>query len=333
MSGLLDDLLDVARITEGKFELRVQPVSLTSIVDTAVEAARPLLDRKNHQLTVALPAEAITLQADPLRLSQVISNLLTNAAKYTDPGGRVELLARRDGDTLVISVKDNGIGIPPDALTRIFTMFEQVAGTKTRSEGGLGIGLALVRGIVALHGGTIAVHSEGSGRGSEFTVRVPLAEAEASEVRVQTRDRSAIADDHLRVLVADDNEDAANSLAMLLTLAGHDVRVAYGGNTALSVAQTFRPQVAIRDIGMPDLDGPSVARALRREPWGTEIFLVALSGWGQEENKRQAQAAGFDTHLTKPVDPNDLNALLLARKDGMRATGLPGTRNQGVGVN
>lgn len=308
MAWLLDDLLDVARITQGKLELKKQPITLNSVVDSAVEAARPLLDRKSHQFTVTLPAETLTLNADLLRLSQVLSNLLTNAAKYTDAGGHITLLGRMESGALSLSIKDNGIGIPAESLDGIFAMFSQVEGAATRSEGGLGIGLALVKGLIELHGGTVEAKSEGLGRGSEFIVRLPIDTVDSSATL--SADTTAPASIGRRVLVADDNQDAADSLAMILEMAGHDVRVVHDGRAALSVAQTFRPDTVLLDIGMPQLNGHEVAQALRQEPWGAGMCLIALTGWGQESDRQQAIDAGFDRHLTKPIDPVELEALL-----------------------
>jgi signal transduction histidine kinase len=308
MAWLLDDLLDIARITQGKLELKKQRITLSSVLDSAVEASRPLIDSKQHQFTVSLPSEPVMLNADALRLSQVISNLLTNAAKYTDAGGHIGLAGNVENGMLSVSIKDNGIGIPPESLSGIFVMFSQVAGAAERSEGGLGIGLALVSGLVALHGGTVEARSEGLGRGSEFIVR--LAVAEPDKLAASPSESATSPKIGRRILVADDNKDAADSLAMLLEIAGHEVRVVHDGHAALSIAQTFRPDVAILDIGMPQLNGYEVAKALRREPWGTNIYLMALTGWGQEGDRQLAVHAGFDRHLTKPVDPDNLESVL-----------------------
>jgi PAS domain S-box-containing protein len=307
MALLLDDLLDVARITQGKLDLKKQRITLNSVVDSAVEAARPLLDSKRHHFTVTLPLEPVALDADPLRLSQVIGNLLTNAAKYTDAGGHITLSGRLEEGTLALSIKDNGIGIPRGSLSGIFEMFYQVEGAGARSEGGLGIGLALVNGLVQLHGGTVEAKSEGLGRGSEFMVNLPVAFDPAP---IFVTDAVAPATIGRRILVADDNQDAADSLAMILELGGHDVRVAHDGRAALSMAQTFRPDTVLLDIGMPHLNGYEVAQALRQEPWGSEMCLIALTGWGQESDRQRAIDAGFDRHLTKPVDAVELEALL-----------------------
>jgi len=308
MAWLLDDLLDVARITLGKLDLKKQHITLNSVVDSAVEAVRPLLDSKSHRFAVSIPSEPIILDADPLRLSQVLSNLLTNAAKYTDAGGHITLSGRIEGGTLSLAVKDNGIGIPVESLNGIFAMFSQVESGAARSEGGLGIGLALVSGLTELHGGTVEAKSDGLGHGSEFVVKLPTVTSDS--VATTTADTTTSAPIGRRILVADDNQDAADSLAMILDMAGHDVRVVHDGCAALSVAQTFRPDTVLLDIGMPQLNGYEVARALRQEPWGTAITLIALTGWGQERDRQRAIDAGFDRHLTKPIDPDALEALL-----------------------
>jgi PAS domain S-box-containing protein len=310
MALLLDDLLDIARITRGKLELKTERVRLTDVVDSAVEAARPLLDGKHHRFTVSLPSEALILNADPLRLSQVLSNLLTNAAKYTDPGGHIGLSGYVQGGVLCLSVQDDGIGMSPESIGRIFEMFSQAEGASARSDGGLGIGLALVRGLVDLHGGAVEAMSEGPGRGSKFMVRLPLAVSAQFEEAAAGTDAPPATIVGRRVLVADDNKDAADALAMLLELGGHEVRVAHGGRDALSLAQTFRPDVALLDIGMPELNGYEVAKELRREPWGSRMCLIALTGWGQDEDRQRAKDAGFDRHLTKPVDTDALEILL-----------------------
>ena len=312
MARLLDDLLDVARITRGKLQLRKQPVDLGAVVDTAVEAARPLITARKHGLTIDLSPDLPSLDADPVRLAQVLSNLLTNAAKYTDAPGRIQLTARAAGDAVRISVKDNGIGLSASLLDQVFEMFSQGENEHGRAEGGLGIGLALVKGLVDLHGGTVSVRSDGPGLGSEFIVTLPCraspAALPAEPPRAEPKGATAVR----KILVADDNQDAANTLAMLLRLAGHEVHTAHGGQAALALASAVRPEIALLDIGMPDLDGYEVAKQLRAAPWGTGLKLIALTGWGQEEDKRRAQAAGFDHHLTKPVDPNRLAALLAA---------------------
>jgi len=316
MSLLLDDLLDVSRITRGQLELKKDYVDLRSVVNVAVETARPLIDAKHHQLTINLPAENIRLEADPLRLSQVIGNLLTNAAKYTDSGGRIELGARVENSELVIAIRDNGIGLSQEVMPGLFTMFSQVNSAIDRAEGGLGIGLALVKGLVALHGGRVEVRSDGLGHGSEFTVRLPhkvLAAPRAVAVEATSGAANANAVRRGRVLVADDNRDAAESLAMVLHFLGYEVSVAASGAEALELGAQQRPDAAVIDIGMPGMSGHEVARRMRREAWGRHAVLVALTGWGQDHDKQAALAAGFDEHLTKPVDPDLVERVLTAR--------------------
>jgi CheY-like chemotaxis protein len=314
MALLLDDLLDVARITQGKLKLKRQSVALNGVIDAAVEAARPLIDGKNHHLAVTLPTARLDVDVDPLRLAQVLSNLLTNAAKYSDPGGTIELRVDAQNDGLDISVKDQGIGIAPQSLGQVFDMFSQVDSSSTRADG-LGIGLALVKGLTELHGGNVEVNSAGLGRGSEFVVHLPLSVSRLAASNRTAEPRPPATRGCQRVLVADDNRDAAESLAMLLELSGHEVRVAHDGRTALSLAQAFRPDISLLDIGMPDLSGYEVAQTLRRETWGAQIRLIALTGWGQEHDRRRAQEAGFDHHLTKPIDPKTLEILLTTNAD------------------
>lgn len=314
MASLLNDLLDVARITRGKLVLKKERVALKSVVESAVEAARPLLDQKGHHLQLLLPTPEALLEADPLRLSQVLSNLLGNAAKYTEPGGQIELTAEVTGGTLRLVVKDNGIGIPPEALGHIFDMFWQVESGKAHGQGGLGIGLAFVKSLVELHGGTIEALSAGPGQGSEFIVHLP-AGVPVEPAAPAPEEVPGGTGGGLRVLLADDNQDAADSLAMLLTLSRHEVRVAHGGLEALEIATTFRPEVALLDLGMPEMDGYALARALREAPWAARLRLIALTGRGLEEDKVRTKAAGFDHHLIKPVNPEALEQLLVRLAD------------------
>ena len=309
MSVLLDDLLDISRITRGTLELRTEMADLAEVVAVAVETSRPLIDSKRHTLTVELPSRPLEFAADPLRLAQVLSNLLTNAAKYTDPGGTIHLRATAEDGWLEIAVIDSGVGLTPEALSGVFKMFSQVTSSQHRSEGGLGIGLALSRGLVKLHGGTIEARSEGPGKGSEFVVRIPLraiadstpAAATATE-SVPTRKRN--------VLIADDNRDAADSLGMLLQMNGHTVTVVHDGRQALANIEESRPDVALLDIGMPELDGYEVARRVRLDTRIRDMTLIAVTGWGQATDKARAAAAGFDLHFTKPVEPQRLIELL-----------------------
>jgi PAS domain S-box-containing protein len=311
MVRLIDDLLDVSRITRGKLQLRPERVELASVVQSAVENSRPLIEASGHELTITLPPGPVLLDADPVRLAQVFSNLLTNAAKYTDRGGSIRLSAERHGTEVVVSVRDTGIGIPAEHLPRLFEMFSQAAPALERSQGGLGIGLALVRGLVEMHGGTVEARSEGPGKGSELIVLLPVpaeppsAGAGGSGGKEEARPRP-----RRRILVADDNRDAANSLAMMLRLAGHEVHAAHDGQEAVEAADWFRPEAALLDIGMPRLNGLQAARHIREQAWGRDMVLVAITGWSQEEDRRMALEAGFDHHLTKPVDPEALEKLL-----------------------
>ncbi len=314
MAMLLDDLLDVSRITSGRLELRRAHVGVRGLVDAAVETARPLIDAKRHALELALPAQMPLLNADPLRVVQILTNLLTNAAKYTDPGGGIRLAAGANQGQVWFEVSDNGVGIAPDQLPDIFEMFRQVKGTLERSEGGLGIGLALTRGLVELHGGRIQAFSDGPGRGASFRVSLPAA-PDASRQAAHAEDGGGSADElpRRKVLVADDNTDAAESLAVVLEIEGYEVHVAHDGLQALDLAERMRPDAALLDIGMPGVDGYGVASRLRSQAWGGELTLVATTGWGQTEDKRRAMAAGFDEHLTKPVNPESVLRILRER--------------------
>ncbi len=310
MVRLIDDLLDVSRITRGKLELKRQKISLATAIGAAVEASRPLIERKQQTLSVNIRDGAMCSDADLTRIAQVISNLLNNASNYTPGGGSIELDAERDGDSAVIRVRDNGIGIPSDRLEDVFELFSQVNRTLERSQGGLGIGLALVRSLVEMHGGTVKAESAGLEQGSTFTVRLPLvSEAVESE---PPKPSSALASGPTkrRVLVADDNEDAADLLTLSLEQAGYQTQTAYDGASALAGIALFTPDVAILDIGLPDMTGYDLARELRRNGRSQRIALIALTGWGSPDDKRKAFEAGFDFHLTKPVDAKDLDAAL-----------------------
>jgi PAS domain S-box-containing protein len=308
---LVDDLMDVSRFVQGKIELRRERVELATVVARAVETVRPVIDAQGHDLTISLPHKSLLLEADPVRLSQVVGNLLANAAKYTEPGGRIWLTAQRDGNEAVLRVKDTGIGIAPEILPTVFDLFVQVAPASTRSQGGLGIGLMLVKNLVGMHQGTVEAHSDGLGTGSEFVVRLPLVSQESAEPEVQDKgEQQAQPSPRRRVLVVDDNVDAANSLAMLLRLGGHEVQVAHGGPAALEMVKVYRPEIIFLDIGMPGMDGYEVARRLREQPSLEHAVLVALTGWGQEEDKRRSNEAGFNQHLVKPVAPATLEKLL-----------------------
>jgi PAS domain S-box-containing protein len=309
MSLLLDDLLDISRITRGTLELRLEDTELADILEAAVETARPVIDAKGHKFKIEAPDESVQFMADPLRLAQILSNLLTNAAKYTDPGGEIQLRVACDRQSIVFAVKDSGIGIPAQALKNIFEMFSQVKSTRDRSEGGLGIGLSLTRGLVDLHGGRIEARSAGPGFGSEFIVRLPRRDSRTQPGLVPTAvDEEQIAS--RRVLIADDNRDAAETLAMLLQIEGHEVHVVHDGRAAVSAFTDFNPEVALLDIGMPELSGYEVARRVRENVHGQTVTLIALTGWGQERDKEQALAAGFNHHFTKPVEPARISKIL-----------------------
>lgn len=310
MALLLDDLLDVSRITRGRLSLKAQPTALESMVNTAVETARPLIEAKRHELSIVIPADRIVLEVDSLRISQSLSNLLTNAAKYTDPGGRIELNVRLLPEEIVMSVKDNGIGFEPQSLGDMFTMFAQVSSAIDRAEGGLGIGLALVKGLVALHGGTVSARSAGAGQGSEFTIHLPRSLVTNAVPPSDLAQLSPATGRKLRLLVADDNRDAAHSLATLLDMSGNEVSVAHSGEEALRLAQLLQPQAVILDIGMPGMSGYEVARRIREQDWGKRTLLIAVTGWGQAEDKQRSRDAGFDFHLTKPVDVSEVERLL-----------------------
>ncbi|HEY6517485.1 MAG TPA: PAS domain S-box protein [Steroidobacteraceae bacterium] len=312
MGRLLDDLLDVSRITRGTLILRQSTIDLGSMVAAAQEAARPLIEARSHSLVVQLPAETLRLVADPVRLAQVLANLLINAAKYTDAGGRIVLEARREAAELIIAVRDNGIGIAAEMMPRVFTLFAQASPALERSEGGLGIGLALVHGLVELHGGSVTAKSGGLGQGSEFVVRLPIGEPRHVDGSHAAGAPKSATVKSLRLLVADDNRDSAATCAALLEASGHEVSVAHTGREAFDLACRLKPDALLLDIGMPELNGYQLAQRIRATSWGPRAMLIAITGWGQEQDKRQALAAGFDHHLTKPIDPNGLEALLQA---------------------
>jgi CheY-like chemotaxis protein/two-component sensor histidine kinase len=313
---LIDDLLDVSRVTSGRIELRRERVLLADVVSRALEEARAALEERRHRIEQAVGPEPLAVDADPVRLQQVITNLLTNAAKYTPPGGRIALSAGREGGEAVIRVRDNGIGIRPEMLGRIFEMFTQADRVEGRISEGLGLGLPLVKSLVELHGGSVDAHSDGPGRGSEFVVRLPLKSvyslmpppsSRAEDKGQGARDKRQ---ESKRILVVDDNRDGAESIAMLLGMRGHEVRVAYDGAEALRAFDDFSPHVLLLDIGMPGMSGYEVARRLRAAPASEGVLIVAMTGYGQDEDRRRAREAGFDHHLVKPVEFDVLFALL-----------------------
>lgn len=309
MARLLDDLLDISRITRGKLELRREPVQLLSLIGNAIETSKPLLDAHRHEFVVQLSDEPVRLEVDPVRITQVVSNLLNNAAKFTPDGGRIVLSVRASPTEVAIEVTDNGLGLPPDALQRIFTMFSQLDAHREGEEGGLGIGLALVKGIVNMHGGRVEAISEGIGRGSTFRIMLPRLLETRSAMSAQAA-APLQGSNARRVLVVDDNHDIAASLALFLELEGHTVRVAHSGAEAEAVVGEFAPEIALLDVGMPGMDGYQLARHLRQVPATARATLVAVTGWGSQADKERAVQAGFDHHLTKPVDPDRLAALL-----------------------
>lgn len=316
MAMLLDDLLDVARITNGKLELKFIDVTLASIVDSAVEAVKPLVDARRHRFVTSVADPRAVVSADPLRLSQVLTNVLTNAAKYTDPGGNIELAVRVVGDVAEFIVRDDGVGIERALLPYLFEMFNQATDTLDRSQGGLGIGLSLARSLIEMHGGEITAASEGKGRGATFRLTLPVVVRGRREVLARHAAAPAMPGDaaaQARIVVADDNVDAAASVAMMLELDGYDVEIAHDGLQAIARAEAAPPDAMVVDIGMPGADGYEVARRVRGHPWGREMLLVATTGWGQPEDKQRALEAGFDEHFTKPVYPEHLRELLAAR--------------------
>jgi signal transduction histidine kinase/CheY-like chemotaxis protein len=301
LTRLVDDLLEVSRVTRGDLVLHPEVTSVGALIDVAVESSRPLIGAANHELALSVPAEPILLYADPVRLAQVISNLLNNAAKYTPRGGKICVAVRRDGDDAVIDVEDNGTGIPVADQDRIFELFTQVERNRDRAQGGLGIGLTLVKRLVEMHAGSVAVYSEGPGKGSRFSVRLPAYKPDIAPVARQRHDADADLS-AIHAVVADDNVDAADSLGALLELLGAKVSVAYDGQQALAAAVRDGINVAILDIGMPGMDGLEVARRIRERRRAQPILLIALTGWGQQEDIQSTRLAGFDVHLTKPVD-------------------------------
>ncbi len=309
MARLVDDLLDVNRIGSGKLELRKERIDLASILRQSVEASRPLAEQFKHELSVSLPSEPVYLCADAARLAQVFGNLLNNACKYTEPGGRICVTAQRHDREVVVSVKDTGMGIPRDKLASIFEMFSQIERSLERSQGGLGIGLTLVKRLVEMHGGSVAAQSEGPGRGSEFVIRLPIL-IEKPKALASTADAEEMPATSHRILIVDDNGDAAASLSLLLKITGNETHIAHDGLEGVEAAATFHPDIVLLDLGLPKLNGYDVCRRIREQPWGKNMVLVALTGWGLEEDRRLSKEAGFDHHMVKPVDFDVLMRLL-----------------------
>jgi signal transduction histidine kinase len=307
LNRLVDDLLEVSRITRGIIEVKRETLDLTAIVSAAIETSRPVLDNLRHELTARFDPEPMAIGGDPVRLTQIFANLLNNAAKYTNHGGHIAVTTRREDGDAVVSVKDDGIGIAPGLLSQVFDMFMQVDRSTRRSQGGLGIGLTLVRSLVTMHGGTVEARSDGPGLGSEFIVRLPiLADTAAVPAPSRRIDRLPAR----RILIVDDSRDGGESLAMLLRVLGAEVALAHSGIQGLECVETFKPDVVVLDIGMPGMDGYEVARRIRLNPENRHMSLIALTGWGQDEDRRRSVAAGFDHHLVKPADIDQLRQLL-----------------------
>lgn len=310
MVRLVDDLLEISRITTGKIELRKEATNLSTIIHSAIETSQPLIEAKNHHLVVDIPAKTLCVDADAVRLAQVFSNLLNNATKYTDPGGDITLTVSEHDSVIDVVIRDSGMGIDPALLPRVFEMFAQIDSNSDRSQGGLGIGLTLVKSLVHMHGGEVTAHSEGLGKGSVFNVQLPRSSAKRiEEVRPTPPDAGTFSH---QFLVVDDNEDAANTLSMLLKIRGAEVKTSYCGEDALTTLESYSPKVVLLDIGMPGMNGFEVAKAIRSQPRLSSTVLVALTGWGQDEDRRLSQEAGFDHHLVKPIEPSHLEKLLAA---------------------
>ncbi len=318
---MVDDLMDVSRIMRGRIELRTKPLKLAEIVARAVETARPAIDARGHELSASVPAEPVWIRGDLVRLAQVFANLLTNAAKYTEGAGRISLTARSEENFAEVSVRDNGIGMAPELLPRVFDLFVQGDRSVGRSQGGLGIGLTLVRRLVEMHGGTIRAESAGRGRGSAFIVRLPLcAEPALPPPHGESSNGAKTAAPRQRILVVDDSVDSAESLAMMLRLSGHEVRTAYNGPSALADAASAPPDAVLLDIGLPDMDGFEIVRRLRQKDGLSQTVIIAVTGYGQDADRRRTKEAGFDYHLVKPIDSAQLEQVLSGLlRDGVRS--------------
>lgn len=307
---LIDDLLDVSRVSQGKVELRIERIALQEALEDAIDVSRPLIESHQHKLIVEIPEETLWVSADLTRVAQIIGNILNNAAKYTNQGGNIILKAWQDGSDAVISVTDNGLGIPADMLPKVFELFTQVDQNLDRSQGGLGIGLALVKRLVEMHQGHIFVESQGLGHGSTFTVRLPLSEQKEHDQSATPLHSDSDVTDGLNILIVDDNFPAAQTIGWMLELLGHHPTLAHDGPAALAAARSLNPDVILLDIGLPGMSGYDVCRTLRQEPQFKDTVLVAQTGWGQERDKQQAREAGFDHHFIKPMSLEDFSALL-----------------------
>ena len=324
MVRLIDDLLDVSRITRGRLELKLEPIRLEAAIRTAIETARPLIDGSAHRLVLEGADTPIELLADPVRIAQVLSNLLNNAAKYTERGGTIRLSVVREGNMVAITVQDSGVGIDVESLPGVFDLFSQVDRTLERSQGGLGIGLTLVKRLVEMHGGAVEARSDGPGHGASFKVRLPVLERTPSEPPQPRAEPQAPAKPKAgrRILIADDNQDAAESMALVLRMLGNDVRAVHDGSEAVKVAASFDPEVVLLDIGMPLMNGYDAARAMRAAEWGKHMLLIALTGWGQDDDRKRATDAGFDLHYTKPLEPADLRRIVEMRRPNGNVEGV-----------
>jgi CheY-like chemotaxis protein/two-component sensor histidine kinase len=310
MVRLIDDLLDVSRITMGKFELKRERITVASVIEAAIEGSMPNLQRAGHELRLDVTGDPLFLDADHTRIAQVLSNLLNNSSKYTADGGTIDLSVRREGDHVRITVSDNGLGFPKECQEEMFQMFGQVNRALDRSHGGLGIGLALVRTLVDMHGGTVDAYSAGPNQGSTFTIRLPLADGGAPDQPDRTTEQPASKHPDKRVLVVDDNDDAAEMLSLMLQDGGYETVIAHDGPAALDAAHTHTPDIVILDIGLPGISGYEVAQQFRADADLHDIALIALTGWGSPDDRRKALAVGFDVHLTKPITEEDLHDAL-----------------------
>ncbi|MEO9137423.1 MAG: ATP-binding protein, partial [Casimicrobiaceae bacterium] len=322
----VDDLLDVSRITRGRIELKIETVDVGQVTAAALETSKPNIDAQQHSLSLQLPTETLQLKGDFARVAQILSNLVNNAAKYTPKGGRISLSAAREGDEVVFRIRDSGVGIPPEFLASIFDPFTQVDRTLARSHGGLGIGLTLVRRLVEMQNGSVQVRSEGKNRGSEFTVRLPATTEVATPVAAASASATAPSPAGLRVLVVDDNRDVADSTASIMRMNGCDVHVAYDGKAALEFVQRLRPDAVLLDIGLPTIDGYLVAEHIRSQPENVSTMIVAVSGYGQDQDRVRSKSVGFDYHVVKPIDPTVLAGLvgsLRVSRDAARNGSVP----------
>jgi CheY-like chemotaxis protein len=310
LGGIVDDLRDVTWLAEGRLPLRRSRVDLQTIAHSAIDDCRDLVEVAGHTLVVRLPSEPVPIHGDPSRLAQVLTNLVSNAAKFTPQGGTIEVSAEREGDTVLLSIADDGLGIPGDRLATIFEPFGQIDRSLETGYRGLGLGLTLVKALVELHGGTVVAYSDGLGKGSRFSVRLPVAGHEEPVVVSLEAPLSRSPAVRRRVLLCEDNRDVARSVARLVRVFGHEIRVAFDGREALQIGNEFRPDVVLMDIGLPGMNGYDVGREIRSRPWGSALALIALTGWGSETDKLRALEAGFDEHLTKPVESHVLEAAL-----------------------